>query len=781
MKVSINKISPFLISCVLSLTFANCANDTHFQSNPGKLADTQTGNDAIPSAPPQKSVIDDGGQKVNPTPELENKLDQSVVSDPVEVATPMAPLNGSVIAIADGIEVPPPKLPDLQSLKSDFPASKKMTGNLSFNAEEKSFSTQIELKNQYSDEKNSFTQIQRPSITDTFKQGNPGTPKAETFNQKQLGIVDIQVVIDNSGSMGEEQDKVKTKLPDLLKFIGDSNWQINVATTDPNFFNGQRQCSQEGVIKKGEADALTRFTKAISAGTAGSGTEKGIMMAVEGLRCPQANGWVRPGSKVVVLIVSDEDNCSGINEPDQRLRCPGAPEESHTYLTNYLASTLGRPLITHSRVYGIYRKPGDATCLTARNEAAIYQRAVLATRDPANPGTGYEGSICDGDAGYTTTFQSISQDISTILDTSFQLANKPDLASLVVTVDSVTIPRLNGAGETNWELDAATQKLLRFVKFVPSASAEIKVTYTVGATTPLLSEFKLSNTPTNDPNAPLVVYVNGATATLDVDYKFDAASNSVKFLKIPAADADVKVVYKKAMNLTTLFKLSKPVADGFNPAVQVNGKPETQFTYDQKTSEIAFATPPADGSAIEVSYKSLVGPITSYDISLNGTTIKDLSITYAKNNGPVIGAKLEKNTLIVSEIGFVAGDKINIKYFNEASGVISLKLPKIPLPDSIVVASTEGTCSYVLSAAKDEVTLDCTALGAKTVNVQWSYFTEAETSFSLPQVMRPDTGTWSVAIDGKPTTDFKRDGRTIVLNTPPLQTSVITVGYMEGS
>jgi hypothetical protein len=780
MKVSITKISPSLIFLGFSLVLANCANDSKFTSSSGKIAETPTGGDAVPNTP-QKSAIDDGGQKTNPTPEPEAKVDQAVFSDPVEVLTPAVPLSGSVIVIADGIEVPPPKLPDFQSLKGVFPASKKITGNLSYNAAEKSFSTQIELKNQYSDEKDSFTQIKRPSITDTFKQGNPGIPKAETFNQKQLGVVDIQVVIDNSGSMGEEQDKVKTKLPDLLKHIGESNWQINVATTDPNFFNGQRQCSQEGVIKKGEADALTRFTKAISAGTNGSGLEKGILMAVEGLRCPQAGNWVRPGSKIVVLIVSDEDNCSGINDPNPKARCPGAPEESHTYLTNYLASTLGRPLITHSRVYGIYKKPGDTACTTASNPAVIYQQAVLATRDPANPGTGYEGSICDGDLGYTTTFQSISKDIATILDTSFQLANTPDLASLVVTVDSVTIPRLNGAGEPNWELDAATKKLLRFVKFVPSAAAEIKVTYTVGATTPILSEFKLSNTPTTDPAAEFIVYVNNATATADVDYKFDAASNSVKFLKLPEADADVKIVYKKAMNLTTLFKLSKPVAEGFNPAVQVNGKPEAQFTYDRKTSEITFATAPGDGSAIEVTYKSLVGPITSYDISLNGTTIKNLSITYAKNNQPVIGAKLEKNSVILSELGFVAGEKIDIKYYNETSGVVSLKLPKIPLPDSILVTSTEGTCSYMLSPARDEVTLDCTALGAKTVNIQWSYFTEAETTFSLPQVLRPDSGTWKVEIDGNPTTDFKRDGRTIVLNTPPLQTSMITVIYMEGS
>ena len=40
------------------------------------------------------------------------------------------------------------------------------------------------------------------------------------------------MVIDNSGSMFEEQVLLSTRLNPLLEHIGDTDWQIAIATTD---------------------------------------------------------------------------------------------------------------------------------------------------------------------------------------------------------------------------------------------------------------------------------------------------------------------------------------------------------------------------------------------------------------------------------------------------------------------------------------------------------------------------------------------------------------------
>ena len=78
-----------------------------------------------------------------------------------------------------------------------------------------------------------FTQDDYPSVTTSHKQGRAGDPQSQNFEQGEWGMLDLLVVIDNSGSMTEEQANLSTKLQPLLSKIAKSNWQIAVVTTDP--------------------------------------------------------------------------------------------------------------------------------------------------------------------------------------------------------------------------------------------------------------------------------------------------------------------------------------------------------------------------------------------------------------------------------------------------------------------------------------------------------------------------------------------------------------------
>jgi len=745
------KVISFVTTIGISLLVSRCANESNFNSQPKTRTELRT-ND---NAQPDESKQSDNANK-------ESQPAQVTVSGENEVAAPAIKF-GTDFDVSSSMEVPPTKLPVYEVIKADFPVSIKLEGKLSVNPQDKSMMTSVILAQSFSKEKDVFTQSERPVVTDLLKQGNPGIAKEENFSQANMGIVDIQIVVDNSGSMADEQFKVSTKLPDLLKYIGNSNWQINIATTDPA--NG---CSSsQGIIKRGEADAETRFKEAVKAGIGGDGNERGILQAVNGLSCATAPNWVRPNSKIAVLIVSDEDNCS------DGKGCGTADYAYESFLLNYLTGKIGRQLGKGARVYGIVGKPtstGAKACTELASFGTVYLKAISATG-------GYVGEICDTD--YTQTFQKISQDVANLLDTKYSLQAIPDAMSIKVYVNSVEIPRTAASGATNWEIDPMTNKDLVFKAYVPQYTDSIKVTYTVGANSPLVKSFALTQSPFIDPSAIFNVYVNGLLVQKGVDYQYSSATNSIVFTTEPSADAEIKIVYKKAINLPLEFKLLKTAATGKPLQVLVNGAQTAGFTYADQTGKIVFNTPPPEAASIVANYEALVGPITRYPLVLSGTQIINPSIYYESNNQSLVGAKLEGSTLVVSEQGFMPGEKVIVKYFNENSGVLTVKLPQKPLANSLKITASEGNCTFSSVSETFEVVLNCTALGSKTIDINWSYQTEIQLSFMMDKVLRPEVGTWVVKIDGVKITEYTRNGQKITLvNTPP-PTAIVTIEYTE--
>ena len=177
---------------------------------------------------------------------------------------------------------------------------------------------------------------------------------SENFTQNNLGIIDILAVVDNSGSMSDEHNKLKNKLPDLISEIKDTNWKIKVVSTD----SGDNCLTGEITGADGIDAAKAKFTQMIDdLGTSGSGNERGVYKANIGLKCN--DNWIRKQSSLVVLIVSDEDNCSNGS-------CSGNDSND---LPATLIATMGSQLADTTRVvkkdakiYGLIRIPDDDQC-----------------------------------------------------------------------------------------------------------------------------------------------------------------------------------------------------------------------------------------------------------------------------------------------------------------------------------------------------------------------------------------------------------------------------------
>ena len=166
---------------------------------------------------------------------------------------------------------------------------------------------------------------------------------AEPEVQEIAGKLDILFVIDNSGTMLEEQLNVAENFDAFIaKLVGldeenpdsvgtDVDYQIGVATTDVEAGGcllraGDGNPRHRIINDETDRDYWTEerilqaFAENIKTGVGGS-FEQGL----EAMRCslehPDNTGFLRPDSKLAIVFVTDENDCSGLSCPPSEPDC----------------------------------------------------------------------------------------------------------------------------------------------------------------------------------------------------------------------------------------------------------------------------------------------------------------------------------------------------------------------------------------------------------------------------------------------------------------------------
>jgi hypothetical protein len=618
--------------------------------------------------------------------------------------------------------------PDIKKTKT-FPAESFGDATVTANLADPYLTQEMELKRSYSDTSTTFTQVVRPSVTDLFVQGNSGTPATETFSQSASKPLDLLVVIDNSNSMQEEQVNLSQRMLPLLSYVSDSDWQIGVVTTDTA--NG---CLRR-LIKKGDANASTAFAQAINAGVNGSGNERGVLQAVNALKC-QTNNWVRDVSSLAILIVSDEDNCS------DGLGCGNNDYARKEYLLDYLSSI--RVPGVNAKVYGLFWHPSQdqSVCSTAAKKANIYSDLVTAT-------SGTWGSICDAD--YSNTLSGISQNIATILDRRFTLSRIPDPGTLQVS--------LNGVVQTSGY--TVTANVVVF-DLPPVDGTVVSMSYRYGAL-PLKKTFTLSSAPLD---GVVNVQFNGVPVT--TGYEYQAGSNSIVFTDLPPDFVQIRASYRKSLDLKKRFDLGrKYVKESLR--VYVNNVETTDFTADPTIDfAVTLNTAPPEGAAVLFTYTAVGDPILNYTFNIQGRSAQNLSIVDA-----VTGANVG-HIYLLGVIRFVSGEfvegrKLKLRYWNEARDMTQVMLPAAPVTGSVKVVGGIKVCD----STKFSVTNNTVQVGrcdfaddTTIINVQYKYVVAQYTSFVFddPELGNAKTPLqWRVWVNAVETKVFTVTGTTITL------------------
>ncbi len=163
---------------------------------------------------------------------------------------------------------------------------------------------------------------------------------------------DILFVIDNSGSMAEEQDAIARELPAFIDELRRGNgveqdFRVGVITTSVyqrTFFDNrddtflfpaqsgklqpvpdeQNRPTAERFIESGDPELLAKFRRLVVQGTTGSGQESPFEAVRLAVTPPLATtplgeggnqGFLRDGARLLVVVVSDEEDCSSTERP----------------------------------------------------------------------------------------------------------------------------------------------------------------------------------------------------------------------------------------------------------------------------------------------------------------------------------------------------------------------------------------------------------------------------------------------------------------------------------
>ncbi|MBK6684692.1 MAG: choice-of-anchor D domain-containing protein [Deltaproteobacteria bacterium] len=283
----------------------------------------------------------------------------------------------------------------------------------------------------------------------------------ETFASSGPGVVDVLLIVDDSGSMSEEQARLSAAAPALLA-RGDAagaDYHVGVTTTDPGpspFPIGTLRGTPRYVTSV-SATRIADLTAAVNQGVNGSGTEEGLAAAAAAvtdatLLAGTNLGFLRPNAELAVVILSDEEDFS-----------PGT-------VTSYVQAMSNRSVgIPGSlRIFGITGGPSGCSTPNGTADPGVrYEDAAIQTG-------GFTRSICEAD--YTAITNEIADAIFLGTRAVYPLASRPAPGTVEVRINGTLLPATNGV-VVNWGLDYQAAQLIFVGGNGPPAGAAVEVRY----------------------------------------------------------------------------------------------------------------------------------------------------------------------------------------------------------------------------------------------------------------------------------------------------------------
>jgi len=307
----------------------------------------------------------------------------------------------------------------------------------------------------------------RPDFTDVFFQDPPSA-------------VDILLVVDDSGSMQDEQTKLSAGFEEFVEYFefADVDYHIGVITTDMDA--GQDSGKLQGDprwIEPSTPDRATAFANNVQVGIQGSGNERGLDAARVALGQEMLNGYnagfIREEAYLSLIFVSDEEDSSW--------------EPVANYI-NFFWSVKGnreREAFNASALVGADEAGDAADC---GDLSSLYTGARAAYRyvDVAHQTEGVVRSICEED--FTPIITEMGLNSSRLTD-RFEFSRAPDPLSLELEItpegedEAIAVPPDHVDWPWVYEWDEAADGYHYWLVFpgnLPPVNCKIVVRYDAG-------------------------------------------------------------------------------------------------------------------------------------------------------------------------------------------------------------------------------------------------------------------------------------------------------------
>ncbi len=308
---------------------------------------------------------------------------------------------------------------------------------------------------------------QSPLSIPLVAKGTTNSDQTDTFHQAQNPMIDILFVIDDSCSMGDDQNNLANNFSHFIqlakKLKVDFHIGITTTTTDGmgNPFGGSKRTPGELVGNPPYLTSQTpnleqRFKQYVRVGTGGSATERGLEAARLALSPPlittgKNKGFLRKQASLAIIIVSDE--------PDQS-------QQPVQYYINFFRNIKGVrnvDMLRVSVVIGYDEVTKQNQCPSGGRPRATskgrYQAVAKATR-------GIIASIC---GNWGSTLSRLGA-LSFGLRRQFFLSRPADPTTIQVKVNGKPVPK----GQNNWSYNAKDNSVDFSKPPAPGSTIEIR-------------------------------------------------------------------------------------------------------------------------------------------------------------------------------------------------------------------------------------------------------------------------------------------------------------------
>jgi hypothetical protein len=273
---------------------------------------------------------------------------------------------------------------------------------------------------------------------------------SDVFSQNENGTkLDILWVIDNSGSMADEQKALGENFDAFIKeFVNKGiDFQMAVTTTDTSrgragkVYRDSMDRLTSDKLKEDKNQFMKDFAYLVKVGTRGSGYEKGIQ-ASEVFSDRFANSWMRKDAYFTIVYMSDEEDQSSKSVPAHLKQIQKWKDNNGLIKAFSIVD-----MVTNRRSGGIsrgYERYNEITTLTGGKVASIK-------------------------SDFHTTLLEMGEQIADLTE-QFPLSKSPyNDANIEIYVD--------GNLNSSWSYDNSSNSIKFDIYSIPAAGAKIEIRY----------------------------------------------------------------------------------------------------------------------------------------------------------------------------------------------------------------------------------------------------------------------------------------------------------------